>query len=293
MKWLVSTRMSGIIVALGIALALAACSTVRLGYVNLPHLAWWWLDGYADFSDEQEPRVRDAIASLHAWHRHKELPQVVELLGRMEQMAHGEITPQQACSVLKDVQVRLSEVGRQAEPAAVALAATLQPQQLRHIARKFRSTNERFRRDWIALSPEEQREKRYQQMLDRVQTVYGTLDEPQRRILRQRLAATIWDPQKMQAQWQRRQQDLLQILTRIGQPGLAPAEGAALLRAWFERLERPADPAYRTYQEALLQEGCATFAALHQGTTAAQREQAARRLHGWQRDLRELAVQQP
>ena len=290
MKWLVSTRMGGIILALGIALALAACSAVRLGYANLPHLAWWWLDGYVDFSDEQEPRVRDAIAALHGWHRQQELPQVVELLGRMEQMAPGEISPQQACSVLREVQVRLQAVALHAEPAATTLAASLTPRQLRHMARKFRDNNERFRKEWIQLSPEEQLEKRTKQMLDRMEKVYGSLDEPQRRVLRQRLAATSWDPNRMLAQWQRRQQDLLQILARLGQPGLAPAEGSALLRGWFERLERPADPAYRGYQEALLQEGCATFSAVHQATTAPQREQAVRRLRGWQRDLRELTA---
>lgn len=291
MKWLVSNRIGGIILALALALALAACSAVKLGYANLPHLAWWWLDGYVDFTDEQEPRVREAIASLHAWHRHNELPRVGELLGRMEQMAGGDITPQQACSVVADVQARMREVGRQAEPAAVSVAATLTQRQLRHMGRKFRSTNERFRREWIELSPDEQLEKRYAKMLDRAESVYGTLDAPQRKVLRQRLASTIWDPRRMLAQWQRRQQELLQILARVAQPGLPAAEAGALLRAWVERLEQPADPAYRAYQDALLQEGCATFAAVHQVTTAAQREQAVRRLRAWQRDVRELTAQ--
>src|SRR6185369_4047137 len=118
--------------------------------------------------------------------------------------------------------------------------------------------------------------KRYEQMLDRMESIYGTLDEPQRKVLRQRLAATSWDPNRMLARWQARQQDLLQILTRVSQ-GLPAAEGGAQLRGWFDRLERPADPAYRAYQETLLQEGCATFAAVHQVTTTAQREQAVRR----------------
>jgi hypothetical protein len=294
MKWLVSNRIGGIIVALGIALALTACSAVKLGYANLPHLAWWWLDGYADFSDEQEPRVREAIAALHAWHRHNELPRVGEVLARMEQMAPGDITPQQACSVVQDAQARMKEFARHAEPAAVSLAATLSPRQLRHIGRKFRSSNERFRKEWIELPSDEQLEKRYTKMLDRVESIYGSLEAPQRRVLRQRLASTSWDPRRMAAQWQRRQQDLLQILTRISsQPGLPAAEAGALLRGWVERLEQPADPAYRAYQDALLQEGCATFAAVHQVTTPAQREQAARRLRAWQRDVRELTAQQP
>jgi hypothetical protein len=292
MNWLVSTRIGGIILALGLALALSACSAIKLGYMNVPHLAWWWLDGYADFSDEQEPRVRDAIAALHAWHRRNELPRVAELLARMEQMAGGDITPQQACTVVQDVQARLKEVARQAEPAAVSLAAMLKQAQLRHLARKFRSNNERFRKEWIAIGPDEQLAKRYEQMLDRIESIYGTLDTPQRKVLRQRLAATSWDPNRMLARWQARQQELLQIITRISQ-GLPAGEGAAQLRGWFERLERPADAAYRAYQETLLQEGCATFSAVHQVTTPAQREQAVRRLRAWQRDLRDLSAQQP
>jgi Family of unknown function (DUF6279) len=292
MNRLVPNRIGGIILALGLALALSACSALKLGYTNLPHLAWWWLDGYADFSDEQEPRVRDAIAALHAWHRREELPRVAELLARMEQMATVDVTPQQACSVVGEVQARLKEVARQGEADAVRVAASLKPRQLRHVARKFRSRNERFRKDWIAIPPQAQFARRYEQTLDRLESVYGRLEERQRAVLRERLGATRWDPNRMLERWNVRQQELLQILTRITQ-GLPEAEGRLLLRAWVDRLERPADADDRAYQEALLQEGCATFAAVHQVTTPEQREQAATRLRAWQRNLRELSAQQP
>ena len=293
MNGLISRRMAGIILSLAVALALSACSAVKLGYNTLPQLAVWWLDGYLDFTDEQDPRVRDAVATLHVWHRQHQLPRVAELLAGIEQITPGEISPEQACSVVKEVQSQMKALAAQAEPAAVALAATLTPHQLRYLARKFRSKNERFRKDWLALSPHEQLEKRYNDTLDRLQTVYGTLDEAQRRVLRERLATTVWDPNRMLAQWERRQQDMLQILTRASQPDLPAGEAAALLRGWVERLQRPADPAYAPYQDALLQEGCATFAAVHQSTTTEQRDKAARRLRAWQRDVRELIAQQP
>ena len=124
------------------------------------------------------------------------------------------------------------------------------------------------------------------------EAVYGTLHEPQREVLRARLAATPWEPQRLLARRQERQQELVQLLSRIAQ-GLPADEGAAQLRGWIARLAQPADPADRAAQEALLQEGCATFAAVHQATTAVQREHAVRRLRGWQRGLRELVAQQP
>ena len=120
MKSLGSTRIGGIILALAFALGLSACSAIKLGYNSLPNLAFLWLDGYVDFSDDQQPLVRDELARLHAWHRQQELPRVLELLARMEQMTPGEFTAQQACTVVADVRVRLNVVAEQAMPRAVA-----------------------------------------------------------------------------------------------------------------------------------------------------------------------------
>ena len=41
--------------------ALSGCSALRLGYANGPQLAWWWIDGYFDFSREQAPQVKQAL----------------------------------------------------------------------------------------------------------------------------------------------------------------------------------------------------------------------------------------
>lgn len=287
------TRMGGIILALALALALAACSAVKLGYSSLPNLAYWWLDGYVDFSEEQAPQAREEIGRLHAWHRQQELPKLVELLARMEQLAPGEVNPQQACAIVTEVQARMRAVANEAEPRVAAMAATLTGRELRHIARKFRRNNERYRKEWLDLSLPEQQEKRFEQMLERLETIYGRLEEPQRVVLRQRIAQSALDPARSHAEWQRRQQDLAQILHRVSRREVPEAEARALLRGWYERVESAPDPVYRTYQQTLKQEGCTTFSLVHQSTTAAQREQAVRQLRAYQRDLRELMASQP
>lgn len=289
-----ATRSLVIILALAGSLGLSACSAVKLGYNALPSLAYFWLDGYVDFSEEQAPRVHDEIANLHAWHRQQELPRVLELLARMEQLAPGEISPQQACTVVGELQERIRAVTDRIEPGAVALAATLTGREQRHMARKFRRRNETFQKDWVALSRAELVEKRFGQALERMETIYGRLDDPQRALLRQRLEQSAFDPARTLGEWQRRQQDLLETVRRISHGrGLSEAEARALLRGWVARIEKAPDPAYRAYQEALLQEGCTTFALVHQSTTAAQREQAVRRLRAYQRDVRDLVAQQP
>ena len=288
MKLIVS-RTAGIILALGIAMGLAACSAIKLGYGTLPEVAYWWLDGYVDFDDTQGPLARQELARLHGWHREQELPKLGELLARVEQMAPGSISAPQACAVITEVQARMNAVAERAEPAILGLAATITGEQLRHLERKYRNNNDRYRKDWIAVTPEAQKEKRYEQMLDRLESIYGSLDEPQRNVLRQGLAQSMFDPQRILNERKRRQRDLLQTLPRMAEPGVASETARTLLRGYLERAQRSPDPAYRAWQEALLQESCRIFAAVHESTTPPQREQAVRRLRAYQRDLRELS----
>ena len=288
MKWIVN-RIAGIILALGLAMGLVACSAIKLGYSTLPDLAYWWLDGYVDFSEAQEPLARQELARLHAWHRQQELPRLGELLARLEQMTPGSISPAQACAVVDEVQVRMNAVAVRAEPAILGLASSLTPRQLRHLERKYRNNNEAYRKEWIALAVAERKEKRFDQLLERLETIYGSLDEPQRAVLRQGIAQSMFDPQRILAERQRRQQDLLQVLRRMADPATGTEGARTLLRGYLERTQHSPDLAYRAWQDALVQEGCRVFSAVHESTTAAQRQQAARRLHAYQRDLRELS----
>jgi hypothetical protein len=287
----IASHLSRIIGVLLLAGGLAACSAFKLGYNALPDVAYWWLDGYADFTDAQSPRVREDLARLHAWHRATELPRLNDILVRMEQLAPGEITAAQACGVLSELQARAMAVAEQAEPAAVTLAMGLAPAQLVHLQRKYDENNRNFRKDWIEAGVEAQREKRMKQLLERLEMIYGRLEAAQRGVLQETIAQSVFDPQRSLAERQRRQQDLLQTLRRLSAPGLAFAEARALMRGYIERVASSPNPAYRDYQRALLDEGCRIVAAVHARATPAQREQAARRLRAYQRDLRELAPQ--
>ena len=286
-----TSRLGGIIVAVLLTLALGACSAIKLGYNNLPDLAYWWLDGYVDFSDEQTPQVRLELERLHAWHRAEELPRFADMLGRMEQLVPGSISQQQACGFLAEIQGRLNLVADRAEPAVVALAATLGPRQLRHLERKQRRNVDKWREDWVDVPVAKQHDKRFDEMLERSEMIYGRLDGPQRAVLRQGLEKSIFDPQRILVDRQRRQQDLLQTLKRASEPGTSAADVRSLMRGYLDRAQHSPDPGYRAWQESLLQESCRIFSLVHESTTPAQRDQAVRRLRAYQRDLRELSAQ--
>jgi hypothetical protein len=262
---------------------------LKLGYGQLPELAYWWMDGYADFTDEQAPRVREELAKVHAWHRTQELPKIAELLARAEQLAHGPVTPQQACALVPEAQARLLAVSDHAEPAVAALATTVTARQLRHLERQYAKKNTEFRRDWVDLPVSERNEKRQKMWSDRLESIYGPLEDAQRSILLRATTQSVFDPARATAEWQRRQTDLLQAMRQIlERPDRASAQAA--LRAWRDRVVRSPDASYRKYQQDLLEENCRTFAAVHESTSREQRERAVRRLKAWQRDLRDLAA---
>jgi hypothetical protein len=285
-----ASRLARIIVLLTLAAGLAACSAIKLGYDTLGEVAYWWLDSYVDFTDRQSPLVREDLARLHAWHRREELPRFVQMLQRMEALAPGDIGPEQACTFVADLRQRLLAAADHAEPATVTLATSLDAQQLQHIRRKYDKNNANYTDDWLRLTPQEQREKRFKQFVDRAEMIYGDLDEPQREALRSDMAQSSFDPDFILAQRQRRQRDLLHTLAQVTQPGVDLAAARKLMRGYLERAVTPPDPQARARQEALLAEGCHHFSVLHNSTTPAQREHAVRRLRAYERDLRELSA---
>jgi len=102
-----------IICALALALALAGCSAVKIGYDNLPTLAHWWLDSHFDFTSPQAPRAREELARLHQWHRTAELPRWVEWLRQAEHLAQSDLTAPQACTLLEGGRERLLALAHQ------------------------------------------------------------------------------------------------------------------------------------------------------------------------------------
>ncbi len=284
-------RLRRIIGLLLLAAALASCSTVKFAYNALDDVALWWLDSYVDFTDEQEQRMRQDLRRLQRWHRAEELPQLAALLRRMEEIAPGPVTPEQVCSFWPSLRDRFQVIADRAEPAAIALLMDFEPAQIVHLERKYAKGNADFRKEWIQLDSSNLREKRTTQLLERAESLYGSLNDAQRQVVEQQAVRSVFDPRRTLAERQRRQQDALETIRKIAGRGVAPEETKALFRGYLQRAQVPPEAGPRAYQEAMLAESCRSVSALHNSTTAAQRERAVRRLRGWQRDLQELAAQ--
>jgi hypothetical protein len=286
-----SANLARIIGLLTVAIALAGCSAIKLGYNSLPQVSAWWLDGYVDLSDEQEPRVREDLARLHQWHRHQELPKISALLQQAERMATGDVTADEMCALVPAIRLRIAAIADHAEPAAVTLALGLQPEQLAYLQRKYEKNNRDYRKAWVDLPTGELRDKQFKQYVDRMEPFYGRLDQAQRDLVRSQVESSLFSAETNLRERQRRQQDILQALRKLAAQPVSLSDARGVIHQLVERGLRSPDPKYRSYEEALIRQGCGNLAALHQSTTPQQRLNAVRRLRAYQRDLEELTAE--
>lgn len=266
---------------------LGGCSAVRIGYNNAPALAYWWLDSYVDFTDAQTVQVRDSLGTLQAWHRKTELPAYAELLGQMQGLASGPVTPQQVCGFSEPIRQHVQRLGEQAAERMSRVVPTLKPEQLRHLALQFDKRNQAWREEWLDGTPAELAARRLKKAVERAEDFYGRLEEPQLALLRQSIAQSGFDARLAWRERLRRQQDLLQVFKEHGTADRAAHVKAEILALLQRNLNSP-DAAYRAQFERMVQDSCRTLAALHNSASAAQRRQLQEKLQDYEADLRVL-----
>lgn len=279
--------------------ALQGCSAIRLAYNNSPDLAYWYLDGYADFNGAQSLQVKDELEKLQAWHRQTQLPAYIDLLQRVKLKMPSDIDAAQACEVFGDVRRKLLVVSDHAEPAVVALAATMNPVQIKHMERKFEKGNEKYRDDYVDATPQSSRAKRYKEAVKRAEMLYGSLGEKQLERIAHTIDQSGFNAAISYAERIRRQRDVLQTLRTIA-TDKAPIQASTdntkiasntLIRGLFDRSVNSPNATYRDYIEKLTQGGCRSFADLHNATTLSQRATAIATISGYQHHLKVLAAQ--
>jgi len=274
--------------ALLLGLTLAGCSAVKVAYNNLPDISYWWLDSYLDFDDAQKPRVREQLTLLLEKHRKTQLPKLLALVEKAERMAPQDVTPAQVCAFGDAVRQSLLATALDAAQPGAELALTLTDAQLQHLQAKYAKVNAEYASDWLERSVEKQHQKRYDSFLDRSEDFYGTLDAGQRRMVRQLIDRSAFDPRRTDAERRLRQQDALAHLRKFSNGGMRQAEVQVALESYARRISDPPPGAWREYQQALMREGCSNVAQLHNATQPAQREQAVKRIQAYAQDLRDL-----
>jgi len=279
---------------LAVSVLLSGCSVaLRFGYNQGPSLAFRWLDGYAEFDDAQSLRVRTALDEWFVWHRRTQLPDYAELLARARAELQGSATAERMCAWSHDLRARFDTAIEHAVPTMAEIMPTLSAQQIASIEKHYAKKNEDYRDDFLHRDPVKRRKAATQREIERAEEFYGRLDDAQRAFVVRSIAESPWDGDVAYAERLRRQQDMLSILRRLAANRAGPTEAEAEVRGFLKRIERSPHEPYRRYLVRLVDHNCGYAASLHNLTTAEQRQKAAKKLKGYEDELRALAGESP
>lgn len=278
---------------IGLFLLLSSCSMLRMGYNQGPHLLWWWLDSYVDFTHEQTPHVKKAIRDWFDWHRSSQLPEYAAWLTVLSSEIGDSVTPDQVCGWSEKIRSTVAPALDYSLLLAAPLIPSLSEQQLIHIGQRYAKGNEEFRSDYLQPVAEERLQASVQRTVKRVENLYGKINETQRRLITDNLTASPFDPEAWLAERQRRQNETLSILRQLIAKPVETEHTINSLRTIVEHIERSSDTDYRTYQIKLTEYNCAFIAHVHNSTSEKQRQHAYKKLKSWEADLLILANDTP
>ena len=287
---LIFSSSARIISLLLLASALQACSAVKLAYNQAPDLAYWYLDGYVDFSGAQSLQVKDDLSKLQAWHRRTQLPNYIDTLQKLRQKMPADVNAPEVCSILADMRRKFVVMTDQTQPVLVGMLDTMTSSQLDVMARKFDKGNAEFRDDYSQADKPTRQSKRYKQAVKRAEMLYGQLDDRQLEVVSTHIRTSRFSPDLAYAERQRRQQDTLQTLGTLLKNQAMTDQKRQAVRGLFERTIDSPNPVYAAYADALTQDNCKHFADLHNSTTASQRRKAAETLLGYEEDMKKLSA---
>ncbi len=276
---------------LAAAALMTGCSAVRIAYNQAPDLVYWWLDGYVDFNDAQTLRAREGLESWFAWHRRSELPQYAALLARAREQVVNPVTAEQACGWFDEANARADAAIEHALPPLAEVMRSLSEPQLAHLEHKYAESNEDLADRFLQRKPEKRRKAQFERAVDRIEMLYGSLNDAQLERVAQLALDTPFDPERWLAERRARQQDVLQTLRRLSTEQAGAAQAEAALRLLIQRIRVSPHADYRDYQLRLIRFNCSFAAQVHNLTTPQQRAAAARSLKGWEDDARTLAAQ--
>jgi uncharacterized coiled-coil protein SlyX len=280
-------------VASVVALLLGGCSVLRFTYNQADEILYWWLDGYTDFDTAQSAAAREAIARWLGWHRRTQLPDYAGQLARARQDVLAPITAEAACRWFALGRERAEAALAEALPALADHVMTMTPAQWRHVEQRFAKGLDEMRADYLQADRAERQRATVKRAVERFEMLYGRLDDAQRDIVAQAVAASPFDAQRWLEERQARQRDVLATLPPLAAERTGRERVLAELRRLSAQSLRSPREGYRAYQQRLTDYNCAFFARVHNATTTEQRSAAAARLKGWEDDVRALAAAAP
>lgn len=270
---------------------LAACSTIRFTYNHGDTLVYWWLNAYIDLDSDQSDWVKKDIDALFQWHRTTQLRDYAGLLNKMQrQLADGSVTQEELLSDYRDVQARTELLAYKALPQLADLAMSIKPDQIAQMEEKFAKNNDKFRKEFMSGSVEDQHRARFKKALDQLELWFGNFSREQEAQLRRASDARPLDNEVFLQERMWRHKKIVSLLRRVQAQKLNKEQTMSaihdLMRDIFGRTEAPERKAF---YDAYVDSTAKFILTAIKLTTPQQKQHAQQRMQGWINDFNALA----
>lgn len=271
-----------------VLVALAGCSTVRIGYNQLDTLAQWTANRHFDLDDAQEEAFRSRFRRLHQWHRYEQLPDYADFLAQAKLRLERGLTNKDVHWFLDGLQRRYAIVVERGSDDAAALLFTVTPRQLEVAQKRWERLNQRFAGEHhIGAGLEEQQRASLQRTIEMCRDWFGSLSLAQEHMIRTSIERMEMVGPLRQQDRMRRQREFLALMQLRGEPGAFRER----LRHWLIQWDAGRSPEYQRAFARSREQRIALLIALDRSLTPHQRSLAAGRLQGYIDDFRALSEQ--
>ena len=273
-----------LLLLIGFALALTACSRIDLAYRNLDRLVPWSLGDYLDMNREQKQLLDERLKAHLAWHCKTQLPGYLDWLDQVQLMvANDAVTDENLRQRTVEAREAIGRVTEAITPSAAELLKGMNDRQVAEMREAFRKDIDKRQKEYVDTPLAKQVENRAARMRKRLEPWLGELDAEQRlRVMSWSQALGDQNRQWIanRAHWQ---QQLVLAMDQRASPSFEPR-----LAQLLQRKESLWTPEYRQAFQNTERQARSLLVDLLKQSSPAQRQFLQQRLSKVRADFSEL-----
>ncbi len=273
-----------------LAVSVAGCAAVKIGYNNADTLALLQLDNYVDLTADQELTAKERINALMAWHRATQLRDYAVFIDKMRAKVAGPVTAADVMDFNQQLNARMMTVADKAALDIAHLALTLESEQIDRAAKKIANDATKARREFVRAEKDSGAE-RIKKYGERAESWFGKLTDEQKDIIRKSFASRPTDATWWIDERERRQREFIVLLRKIQADRPTEEVAARWLRTYFTQLNVAPESERRVRAESYRRGSAELVAQLINTATAEQRMMLDKKLNDYAQDFRSLAAQ--
>jgi hypothetical protein len=206
------------------------------------------------------------------------------------QLGDGNVTQEELLSDYRDIKTRTELLAFKALPQLADLAMSIKPEQIAQMEQKFAKNNDKFRKEFMSGSVEDQRKARFKKAMEQFDLWFGGFSREQEAQLRRASDARPLDNDIWLQERTLRQRKIVALLRRVHDQKLNKEQTMSaihdLLNDFFGRMDAPERKAFF---DAYVDSTTKFILTAIRLTTPEQKQHAQKRMQGWINDFNTLA----